>query len=276
MTRVTTLFTIFCLALFSLNTGLAQESQTDANAYAKRRDAKNEALAKAQNALRTRSYHVALKYLKKAMKLSNQPMADDHFNLVLVAGRLNQCSDVLIHTQAFARLAPKDKEGITELNVIVDKCLDGRTDIATLHIDGIQKDAKVTINGILMSTGPLESTRLLPGTYDLNFVLSEHVSQSQKVVLGKSASETLTIVLDKITYYGTLNVITNPAGVQISIDGVSKGQTPLEAMKLAVGKHFVELSLPGYDRFIRNVHISRDQVYDFDAILERTGTVDPK
>tara|TARA_B100000029_G_scaffold483536_2_gene534793 strand:+ start:459 stop:1271 length:813 start_codon:yes stop_codon:yes gene_type:complete len=270
------MFTMFWVALFSINTSVAQEAQNDANAYAKRREARNEALGKAQKALRSRSYHLALKYLKKAMKFSNEPVADDHYNLVLVAGRLKQCKDIMIHTHAFARLAPDDQEGITELKAIQEKCLDGRTDIATLRIEGVQKDATITIDDIVMSQGPLDGIRLLPGKYKLNIKLVDHVSKSQKVVLKKGASETLTITLEKITYYGSLNVITTPTGVNVSIDGVSKGKTPLEGVKLEVGKHFVELTLPGYDRFIRNVHIRRDQVYDFDAVLESTGAENPK
>jgi len=46
-----------------------------------------------------------------------------------------------------------------------------------------------------------------------------------------------------------------------------RGRSPLGPIELPEGKHFVELERPGYDRFIRNVHVERGRSTIFRAEL---------
>jgi hypothetical protein len=48
---------------------------------------------------------------------------------------------------------------------------------------------------------------------------------------------------------GTLVVTSEPAGAEVSINGVSHGRTPLRVAGVAAGSRVVRVELPGYERW---------------------------
>ena len=55
---------------------------------------------------------------------------------------------------------------------------------------------------------------------------------------------------------GSLDVITNPAGATISMDGKSLGRTPNTLNNLLIGDYNLQLTLPGYDVVRKTVTVT--------------------
>lgn len=106
---------------------------------------------------------------------------------------------------------------------------------------------------------------LRPGYYDVEVRKDNHrpVSRQLHVVSGLP----LTITMDPIPIYGSLDVVSTPRGANVAIDGQSYGKTPITISDLFPGEHTVELSLSGFATQTRVVSISENQLTEVSATL---------
>jgi hypothetical protein len=56
-------------------------------------------------------------------------------------------------------------------------------------------------------------------------------------------------------YYGQLKVRSRPPGADVRVDGRYRGRTPITIPYLDAGSHWLEVSLPGFDTFQRNLTV---------------------
>ncbi len=66
---------------------------------------------------------------------------------------------------------------------------------------------------------------------------------------------------------GTLSVSSTPSGGAVSLDGSSRGTTPLTLPKVSSGLHTLTVTLPGYYAFTRKVMISTGKTTEVTAVL---------
>lgn len=78
------------------------------------------------------------------------------------------------------------------------------------------------------------------------------------------SSSTATSNLDN---KGTLNIVTNPAGATITVDGVSKGVSPIEGLSVNPGTHSVTVYLDGYEPQKEKIEIENSETKDLTYIL---------
>ena len=76
---------------------------------------------------------------------------------------------------------------------------------------------------------------------------------------------------DFATTQYTVTISSNPAGAQLSIDGQDWGKTPLP-VKLPPGKHFVSLTLAGYERHTAFIDVGAAGTEHFDLIPASQST----
>jgi hypothetical protein len=227
-------------------------------------------LRKADKASRRGKYNIALDHLQQALKLTPIPDINDHYNIIVLAAALKRCTEVVLHAHAFELLA-KDDPGFEEVTTHRDACLGEEAKTGQISVFDIPEKARVLLNGVLVGDGELSRTSLIVGTYKLEVKALEYKRHREKIVLKENEHEKRSITLIKRTYFGMLVIRTIPPGASIRIEGKANGTSPLGPIKLTTGKHFVELRLDGYDRFIRNVKIQRDQTTDFEANLEKAS-----
>lgn len=230
-------------------------------------------LRKADNASRRRKYDLALKFLQQAFKLTPIPDIDDHYNIILIAAALKRCPEVVLHANAFELLA-SDDPAFEEVKKHRDLCLEDQTKTGQISVFDVPEKARVLLNGVLVGDGELSRTKFMTGTYRLEVRAPDYERHKEKLVLKPGENEKRSVPLKKRIYYGNLEIRTNPTGASITIEGNARGKSPLGPIKLTTGKHFVELKLEGYDRFIRNVKIQRDQTYVFEANLEKASNTE--
>lgn len=114
-------------------------------------------------------------------------------------------------------------------------------------------DAIILINNLQKGTGTY-SSRLNPGIYSLEATLISHRPAKQDIEV--LAGETKTINLQPTPIYGSLDVVTTPPGVNISINGKDYGTTPNTINNLLIGNYLVQLTKDGYAAVSKNVDIT--------------------
>ena len=72
---------------------------------------------------------------------------------------------------------------------------------------------------------------------------------------------------------GKLDILTNPEGATITVDGVSKGLSPIEGLSIDAGTHSVTAYLSGYDSQKEKVEIKNSETKKlFYALVPETST----
>ena len=85
-------------------------------------------------------------------------------------------------------------------------------------------------------------------------------------------SEINAILVAKKENTGSLAVITEPPGAEISVDGVFKGVSPVTIAGLAPGTHTVLITLEGYTNATTNISITPGQTQKYTLDLQKNYT----
>lgn len=79
---------------------------------------------------------------------------------------------------------------------------------------------------------------------------------------------------------GKLEIITNPNGATVTIDGVSQGTTPIKDLSMDAGTHTVDLYLSGYNLHKETVNLANSEtktiLWDFVSDTSQNPTPTPK
>jgi hypothetical protein len=131
-------------------------------------------------------------------------------------------------------------------------------------------NASLFINNTSKGTGSWQG-RLAAGVYSLEARLEKHRPATQDVELG--VGDIKNITLQPTPIYGTLDVITEPPGFMITIDGKEFGTTPNTISELLVGDYTVQLSKQGYASANRTVTITEGQSVELNEKLSNSRAV---
>jgi len=63
-------------------------------------------------------------------------------------------------------------------------------------------------------------------------------------------------VVSPATGFGSVEVLSRPAGAEVALDGEVVGQTPLTIPNVRAGTHIVGMELPGLSRWATSVHVT--------------------
>lgn len=96
--------------------------------------------------------------------------------------------------------------------------------------------------------------RLSAGIYSVEARLAKHKVAKQDVEL--VTGEKRTIELRPTPIYGSLDVISSPAGAKIHIDGKEYGETPVTLNRMLIGDYIVVLSRQGYSTVRKSISIN--------------------
>ena len=76
-----------------------------------------------------------------------------------------------------------------------------------------------------------------------------------------------TLQSDDIKTYGQVEIITDPVGTNVLIDGLESGTTPLTLDKIESGVHSLILSYPGYERLQKRIMIKEGELLSVNEYL---------
>lgn len=91
---------------------------------------------------------------------------------------------------------------------------------------------------------------------NLTQVTTQNSTPKQNITSTAISSQKNTLVLEN---KGKIDILTNPTGAAIIIDGISKGISPLEGLSVDAGTHTVEAYLSGYSLQKEKVEIANSE-----------------
>jgi hypothetical protein len=137
-----------------------------------------------------------------------------------------------------------------------------------LNVLTMPEDARVYLDGELVGNSPLRLTDIEPGTYLVRVEARGHADASRTVRIGEGERKIEEFRLERNS--GTLQLITRPANVRVSINGEYMGTTqratdgsdvisrPLQIDMLSQGSHTLQLVREGYTFATKRFFIRKD------------------
>ena len=116
-------------------------------------------------------------------------------------------------------------------------------------------EATISINGLVMGKGNYKED-LAEGIYDIEVSLDSHRSATRQIEV--VAKEPQIINLEPTPIYGSLDILSEPMFVNVTIHGKSYGDTPLSVDEMLVGDYEVVLSKKGCQTVTKHVTITEN------------------
>jgi uncharacterized protein (TIGR02145 family) len=207
------------------------------------------------------------------------------FGFITVNTTPEQGATVIVDGKALAKTTPVKTEALTsgEHTVQVMKEMfapasqkitvgDGQTIPLNIAMQAIfaelsitaSPDAAIFINNVSKGKGSWKG-RLGAGIYSLEAKADKHRPAKQDVELVSGDSKAIT--LQPTPIYGSLDVISNPIGATITINGKDYGITPNTINKLLIGEYTVQLAKSGYANVSRMVTVSEGKSAELNETL---------
>jgi hypothetical protein len=144
--------------------------------------------------------------------------------------------------------------------------------------------ARIYLGGQFRGETPLSLDGLSPGILELRADLKGHESLSRAVNLQRGESQTVEFVL--VRNSGLAEIITEPAGVRVFIDGEDYGVTqggasdllsnPLRIDLLSRGTHRLQLTRKGYYPIEKNFEVEMDKTVSVQESLRKKFIADTR
>ena len=162
-----------------------------------------------------------------------------------------------------------DSEGIVTLSTPNGKHIETvtlRPNFARITLT-VENGAEIYINDEKRGTGQW-SGNLVPGTYSIECRKAKHKSTLETITVedGKNITHTLKAPTPIV---GVLSITSNPLFAQITVDGVSQGETPNIIEGLLIGTHTVTVSKEGYASATRTVEVRENETQEIEIELEK-------
>jgi len=253
-------------------------------------------LIEGQKLVRRRKYAQALAVLHKRVGLLSEATIDDHYNILQLAVASKDCNMIVLHAYAYEFLDAEDPD-LPEMIGHRERC-QKKSPSYEIKVDAAPEASAVFFDGIRLGDSPIESLILMPGRYRLMIEMEDYVTHAAEIKVLQDSPKEFSPRLKKKVYFGNVMITSIPTGASVRISEkpcVDKkgncpgplccgktsrssrrvGKTPFGPLRMKVGKHYVELNRDGYERFIRNVSVERDQTYEFEAELQLDSTTAP-
>ena len=70
----------------------------------------------------------------------------------------------------------------------------------------------------------------------------------------------------------TVAATSNPSGAEIYLDGELLGNTPLQRLRLRSGQHIIKAQMNGYETYVDQINLEKNQSYHLHYNLDTTNT----
>jgi len=146
-----------------------------------------------------------------------------------------------------------------------------------MRVESQPAGATVTLDGSTLGVTPLDVADLPLGSHELKLQFKGYAPSDQNVVLSSEAPHAdINLTLSRTAPpVGTADVLSNPSGAFVSIDGIGIGKTPLREYRLKVGDHRVEVLADGYEPWRGSLSVREGKRERIDAFLKAVTTATP-
>ena len=176
----------------------------------------------------------------------------------LFRSELGQGQGLMVTTGAVAALESLDRGENRVYNTE-----SGETGLLVVKVT--PAEAEVTINpGGFQGKGPALMQELAPDTYVITATVGRRYHPFRQEVTVEADGK-LTVPVELKPAFGSLEVVSEPSGARVSLDGVFRGTTPLTLPEVLSGEHMVKVERQGF-------HTHTQPVVVRDEALERVST----
>ncbi len=139
----------------------------------------------------------------------------------------------------------------------------------SLHVETTPAGAAISVNGEAKGPSPLDLTGLPVGNYEVRAELRGYEAKTETATIVDGALESqVKLALTRMApSTGTVEVVSDPAGAAVTIDGNRAGETPVTDLKLRPGPHKVELVADGHEPWSGSVTIEAGKKARLEASL---------
>lgn len=136
--------------------------------------------------------------------------------------------------------------------------------LAVIHSD--PAGAEVTIDGVSHGKTPLLIADLAPGKYRVK--LEAQGFQPKEVELNAPDRTPVKLNVSLRSNSAALDIKSRPSGAEVLINGISKGDTPLNVDRIPAGKVELEIKAQGCEPYKNLLTLSAGQIESITAVLE--------
>lgn len=189
-----------------------------------------------------------------------------HFNLAEVLRQKKECARATVLYRAYIAQG-KEEDVLKDAEAGIRECK-GAAKWAPLTIRTQPAEATVRLDGVVVARGAktLENVEFAPGEYLVEVSMVDHHPRQETITLVAGEPLELDLALRKQTFYGSVQVHVEPSGATIrlhpreqeSSEVIEITEAMTEPLRLVAGKYFLEVTRPDYQRWIRNIEVSRD------------------
>jgi serine/threonine-protein kinase len=141
--------------------------------------------------------------------------------------------------------------------------------VGSIHVESVPPGATVSVDGQPVGTTPRDVPDLAAGDHEVKLELPGYEPKTQKVAVTEGAQAELKVTLSRpAPTLGSAEIVSNPPGASVTVDGAPVGKTPLPEVKLRPGNHKVELSKEGYEPYSGSVAVQAGKKARLDAPLK--------
>lgn len=146
------------------------------------------------------------------------------------------------------------------------------SDTATLHVSCAVPEAQIVVNGVKAGQGSVTVSRIPAGEVEIKVEARGYRPYAASISLAEGAEESMSVDLE--TLPSSIEVVSSPAGANVTIDGVLRGTAPVSVAEIAPGRHSVSVAMDGYDPDSRDVILEAGVkgVVDF-TLVSNTGSL---
>jgi len=147
----------------------------------------------------------------------------------------------------------------------------------TLSVDSTPTGATISVDGVVRGTAPVKVASLTLGAHEVKGELKGFAVATESVeITAEASSPTLNLALSRTAPpVGTLEMVSNPPGALIKVDGAPVGRTPLHSYRAKLGKHEVEITADGFEPWRREVSVKEGKKEKVDAFLHAIPKATP-
>lgn len=139
----------------------------------------------------------------------------------------------------------------------------GSLTVTTKPEDG----ATISLNGkVLKVKTPYSNNMIAAGTYEIKVSREKYQTVTKTVEIADGANEIVEIEMPLA--YGSLKLVTEPAGVTVFIDGVNRGTTPIVLDDVICGNRKLILRKTGSMPVEKDIFIEENKLLELEANLE--------
>ncbi len=143
----------------------------------------------------------------------------------------------------------------------------------SVALTSVPTGASVTLDGRYEGTTPVIVPDVLPGNHEIVLTYPGYAPLKQSISVGSSQTTAinanLVVSTEPAVSTGSLTVITDPSGAQVSIDGAVKGVSPATIPGLSAGSHTLHLKLEDYYDLSTTVNITAGQNQNYTTGLRK-------